>query len=237
MKSRIDTSFFLCMISIALFLGILPPVFSVRCVQELPQWLKLILMTFPIQAAYILSCVLPARKYCPDTPFRTVLDLTTPAKKELPMIVFGTFGVYLALGGITGGFVLLLKKFGVDPRLQEAVEIIMRGSPASIAVMIFAAGILAPVGEELVFRHVITKKLEPLAGPATAAVATSLLFAVVHMNIQAFPALFLLGLWLTFLYRKTGSLLSAMMGHMIFNLTTILILLIAVRAKDWFSAI
>lgn len=237
MRDRIDVSFFLCMISIAFFLGVLPPVFSVQSVRALPQWLLLILMTVPIQAAYVLSCVLPARKYCPDAPLRSVLDLKAPAKKEIWMIALGTVGVYLLLGVITEGVALLLKKLGVEPRPQEAVEIIMHGSPAAIAVMIVAAGILAPIGEELVFRHVITKKLEPLTGPMTAAVATSLLFALVHMNLGAMPALFLLGLWLTFLYRKTGSLLSAMLGHMLFNMTTILILLVAVRAKDWFSAI
>ncbi len=237
MKNRIDISFFLCMISIAFFLGVLPPVFTIRCVQELPPWLALIFMTIPVQTAYILSCVLPAWKYCPDTPLRTVLDLAAPAKAHTPKIIFGTLGVYFALGGISAGFVLLLKKFGVETRPQEAVEIIRNGTPATIAVMIFAAAILAPVGEELVFRHVITRKLEPLAGPTAAAVAASLLFAMVHMNLQAFPALFLLGLWLTFLYRKTGSLVSAMLAHAVFNLTTILILLIAVRAKDWFSVI
>lgn len=225
------------MFSIALFLGVLPPVFTLGFMQELPQWLTLILMTIPIQAAYILSCVLPAKKYCPSMPLETVLDLTVPEKKHFLKIFPGTLGVYVVLGAISAGFVLLLKTFGIETRPQDAVEIIKNGTPATIAVMIFAAGILAPVGEELVFRHTIFKKLEPLIGANPATYVTSFLFALIHMNLQAFPALFLLGIWLTFLYRKTGSLVSAMLAHAVFNMTTIVILLIITHAKDWFSVI
>ena len=77
--------------------------------------------------------------------------------------------------------------------------------------------VLAPLGEELCFRYVIFKNLEHRAGPFPALLLTSFLFAGVHFNLQVMPSLFLLGLWLGTLYRRTGSLLAPVIAHSLFN--------------------
>ena len=48
--------------------------------------------------------------------------------------------------------------------------------------------------------------------------ATSGIFALLHLNLIAFLPIFILGLCLSFLYEKTGSLVPCMVLHMTHNL-------------------
>ncbi len=227
---RLDLSFALAVGSLILFTGIFPSLLN-GIHALVPQWAFLLLITLPTQGANIASCVIPARYYCREKPLREVLDLKFPEDSDYPLIIPGTIAVYFILALITGVTVFTLRKIGIQPQEQIAVEILRNGSPLLAGILIPVTVILAPIGEELCFRYAIYRKMELHLGSFQAALLTALIFAAAHLNLQVFPALFLLSLWLSALYRKTASLPAAMMAHALFNTITILLIYLSMAIK------
>lgn len=189
-----------------------------------PDWLFLLLAMVPLQAYNIACGVAPALYYLPGKPLREMLDLKALRQEDLTRVFAGTAGVYLALAVLTGATVYLLEKTGIPAPEQPVIEIFRRGSPLQKGILIVSSVILAPVGEEICYRCVIFKNMELIAGTVPAVWVSSLLFSAAHLNLRVFPALLLLGIWLTVLYRKTGTLLAPMTAHALFNGMTILLL-------------
>ena len=225
---RLELSFSLAVVSLILFTVFLPA-FTAGMQEILPPWLFLLLLTVPVQTANIASCVVPAWRYSPGQPLRDVLDLKSPSDQDLSHIILGTLAVYGGLALVTGIMVLSLRKMGLDPQEQAAVAIFRSGTPLQISILMPATVILAPIGEEFCFRYALYKKLEYHFGPLHGVWLTSLIFAAAHLNLQVFPSLFLLGLWLTSLYRRTGSLLAPMIAHAMFNGLSVLLIWVTAR--------
>lgn len=76
--------------------------------------------------------------------------------------------------------------------------------------------ILAPIGEEIVFRRMLYGLLYPL-GSVKALLLTSLLFSIAHFYLVGIPGLFFLALILQLLYLHTGNLWCPIQVHMIVN--------------------
>jgi membrane protease YdiL (CAAX protease family) len=80
--------------------------------------------------------------------------------------------------------------------------------------------IIAPIGEEIVFRGIIFKGFLNTYSPKKAIVISSVIFACMHglpMHILfAFP----LGLFFCWVYHKTGSMSVAIILHLVANLTS-----------------
>ena len=220
---RLELSFSLAFVSLIFFTAVLPGV-SAGLRDFFPPWLFLLLMTVPVQAANIASCLIPVWRYSPGLPLRDALDLKIPTGKDWNHIIFGTVTVHFVLALVTGITVYLLRKIGIEPQEQEAVMIFRSGTPLQVAILIPCTVILAPVGEEFCFRYALFRKPEQHLGFFPAALIASLIFAAAHLNLQVMPALFLLGLWLSWLYRRTGSLLAPMIAHALFNAMSILLI-------------
>ena len=189
-----------------------------------PDWLFLLLATLPVQVCNIACGVVPALYYLPGKPLREMLNLKALHRQDLTPVLAGTAGVYLALAVLTGAIVYLLEKTGIPAPEQPVIAIFRSGSPLQKGILIVSSVILAPVGEEICYRCVIFKNMELIAGRVPAVWISALLFSAAHLNLRAFPALLLLGVWLTVLYRKTGTLLAPMTAHALFNGITILLL-------------
>ena len=81
--------------------------------------------------------------------------------------------------------------------------------------------VVAPLGEELIFRAGLFRLLRRML-PRPAAVALSaLVFAALHQNAATFLPLAVLGALLALAYEKTGSLLVVVVAHGLFNLNSI----------------
>ena len=81
-----------------------------------------------------------------------------------------------------------------------------------------AVGLLAPFGEELVFRGAILRSLlQWCSKPWTAIAISALLFAAAHMNPAQLPHAFLIGLLLGWLYYRTDSIIPGIVYHWINN--------------------
>ncbi len=131
-----------------------------------------------------------------------------PDKGTIPYAIIGTIalsvGVVLPLVSIT------LYIFPVPEAFAELMRQI--GDPTHIAV--FATLVIAaPVLEEFIFRGVILDGLLKKHSPYRAIMVSSLLFAIVHLNPWQFVTAFIMGLFIGWVYYRTGSLSMAIIIH------------------------
>lgn len=123
-------------------------------------------------------------------------------------------------------FGILLAKAGITAKAPPVMELMRNCSWQSFAIIAFSAAIIAPLSEELIFRRVFYGFLSSRMSPVSAAVLVSALFAGIHQSILQFPALFLLGLILQFLYVRFKSLYPSIILHALQNSISISLLLI-----------
>ena len=102
---------------------------------------------------------------------------------------------------------------------------------AGLPLTIITVAILAPIGEEVVFRGFALPGLASRLGATTAILITSAVFALIHVpgvGIGILPVTFILGVAFAFVYHKTKSLILAIAVHALHNAITI----IALAATD-----
>lgn len=90
---------------------------------------------------------------------------------------------------------------------------------------LWVVAVTAPVVEEFVFRGAVYRSFAAHISPGWANVVQAALFSAMHMNLKAAIVLFLLGLALGTMARRSGGLLAPMIMHATFNLIAALILL------------
>ena len=82
----------------------------------------------------------------------------------------------------------------------------------------FVVGLLAPLGEELVFRGAVLKSLlQWKQNPWVGIVISAILFALIHMNPAQMPHAFLVGLLLGWMYWRTDSIVPGVVYHWVNN--------------------
>lgn len=132
-------------------------------------------------------------------------------------------GVALALG-CSALFYLLLDK-GLDPLFekafpsseqayQETVEGLTKAPVASFLQIC----VIAPVIEELLMRGFILSGLRTAYGTAVGLLVSSVLFALLHLNMVQTLSSLICGVVLGLLYIKTGSVFCCIIGHCGYNL-------------------
>jgi membrane protease YdiL (CAAX protease family) len=106
--------------------------------------------------------------------------------------------------------------------------------PLLIGIMAVFACVIAPLTEEFVFRGFLFNAIlrvsslirvkegllfppAPVAGPLIAAIVSALIFAASHLAPTAFFPLACGGVVLAFVYFRSGSLVSSMISHGLFN--------------------
>jgi membrane protease YdiL (CAAX protease family) len=139
---------------------------------------------------------------------------------------------------ITGAFFLLLilphilwlsqltdwtlNRLGKSPSPHELLEILTTNPPPWLRLAdILAAGLFAPLAEELFFRGLLQTFLRYiLKRPWPAIVLASMAWAFMH-HWWTWPQIFFLGLCLGYVYERTGNLWATIAIHSFFNLTSI----------------
>ena len=104
-------------------------------------------------------------------------------------------------------------------------KMLMESEWSVFLIIAFAAVIVAPIVEEIVFRAVLFNFFSSRVGVVVAVIVTSLIFSVFHLNVVAFFVLFLLGVALQVLYIKTKSIYSCMVFHAAHNAVAMLIMM------------
>ncbi len=87
----------------------------------------------------------------------------------------------------------------------------------SFPVMLFLIGIYGPFCEEFVFRGVIYNSFRKSGSVFWAIILSSLLFGLMHLNINQALYACVIGVLLALLVEATGSLWSSVVCHMVFN--------------------
>jgi membrane protease YdiL (CAAX protease family) len=112
-----------------------------------------------------------------------------------------------------------LKRLGWDPKMQDAVEMLIKGGPpAQQAYLLFFAVCVAPVAEEALFRGVLLPFFRERIGTWAAVAATAAGFGALHANAAAFVPLTMLGAVFAGLYLRSGNLACSIAAHAAFNL-------------------
>ncbi len=125
-----------------------------------------------------------------------------------------------AAWGVHQGISVLLDALGHPPDSQVAVDAVRTASRVweRGLLFVFAVG-TAPVFEEIVFRGILWPMLRDRGFRVAGCLVASFLFALIHFNLAAFVPLWLLGIFWTWLYEKTGDLVAPMLSHGLFNAT------------------
>ena len=163
--------------------------------------------------------------------FRLLPGAHPGESRQAPLrcIQAGFMGLVYFLPGCTLlalGWNFALDSLGLPRAIQDVVEIIRTtGNPWVLAQWILVVALLAPIGEELVFRAGLFRFLANRMPPSVAAAISAALFAALHWNLQASLPLFALGLVLAAVYHKTGRILTSITLHAAFKLNTLLALI------------
>ncbi|MGH7198253.1 MAG: lysostaphin resistance A-like protein [Candidatus Omnitrophota bacterium] len=113
----------------------------------------------------------------------------------------------------------LAQVFKYEPKPQPVVEIyLMETKEHFLVFFTFFVAIVGPVIEEIFFRGFTYKAFRARYGIRWAVIGSALIFAALHMNVMAFVPIFTLGIFLAYLYEKTGSLVPCMTVHVLHNL-------------------
>jgi uncharacterized protein len=155
----------------------------------------------------------------------------------LIIMIAGYFTVEF-LGMINQSIVTLLPKMtqkwvesGEENANGMLENILSIKGPASLMMAIFMVGALPAIGEELFFRGILQKLFIQIFKSAWPGIIfTGFLFSAFHMQFLGFLPRMALGIILGALYWYSGSILTSMLGHFIFN--TINILLIYLKLAD-----
>jgi membrane protease YdiL (CAAX protease family) len=98
---------------------------------------------------------------------------------------------------------------------QAVLERLQQAPPWKFFVI---AVLEVPLLEETVFRGFLYRAFRRCSGPALAIPISALLFALAHVpDWPQMPALFVLGIGLAYLYERSGSLVTPIVFHTVFN--------------------
>ncbi|NVK26512.1 MAG: CPBP family intramembrane metalloprotease [Flavobacteriia bacterium] len=77
--------------------------------------------------------------------------------------------------------------------------------------------IIGPIAEEFFFRGTAQRLLAAQIGGTKSILITSLFFAMMHLQVDQFVSILMLGLVLGYLYNRTQSLWTTIVAHIVFN--------------------
>ena len=100
------------------------------------------------------------------------------------------------------------------------------GGVLSLILATVFIGLLVPLSEELFFRGVLTNALLRY-GPFVGVVGSTLIFAIAHGINIVLPVAVLMGLIGAEMFRRSGSIWPGVIVHVVFNLPTVLMLVLA----------
>lgn len=134
-------------------------------------------------------------------------------------------GVAATIGSY-GVNALLVPLLGTqEPVQQQLLEDAVSGG-ASLMLVIVMAVVVAPITEEIVFRGVLFRSLADRFGGSAGVVCSAAVFAAIHIEVMlsqpvALAGLFVIGAVLAEAYRRTAALAVPMLGHALFNASSI----------------
>lgn len=155
------------------------------------------------------------------------------AKTVVSLIGIGLLGQY------TIGFIMSFVRVALPDVFQdyERVTDTLSLSNGSPVITILLVVVIGPVAEEVLFRGVIYGKLRDCFTVTQAAVISAAIFGIYHKNIVQGVYAALFGIILAYIFEKTQTLWGSVFMHMVFNLSSYLILWLSGLVTNWGIAI
>lgn len=148
-------------------------------------------------------------------------------KKAFLIALYSFLIVIPILSVVTLAWSTLLEVWQIEPQLQDTVMIFAEIDNLPLLVlMILLTVVLAPISEEVLFRGCLYRFLKAKIMLLPALLVSGALFALLHHNLMSFVPLFLLGVALAYAYERSGDIKVPILMHGIFNLNTVIIILL-----------
>ncbi len=154
-----------------------------------------------------------------------------PKKGDIGIVCVICILVAMYVASITGnGLLLATGAYDAGDSYQEATEIFTQ-SPLYLEIL--AVVILAPIGEEVLFRGLIFKNLRRKYNFWLSAIVTTILFTAAHMDLYQGLAIFPISVLWAYLYEKFGKIWIPIVAHMWNNLlATLMVKLVGTGTLD-----
>lgn len=129
--------------------------------------------------------------------------------------------IYALLLGVGWQFVMVVISIPMSLIFKGAADV----APITVTDLIaaiFVIGIMPAIFEEFLFRGIVDGSMSELNSRA-AVIFSSVMFAVLHADIYNFVGYIIMGVIMTGLVRRTGTVYSAMIFHFANNITALLL--------------
>ena len=175
----------------------------------------LLLMIYVPQFAYLLAFWLFVRTMPKPEWQKEPLRFKTAA--EIFLMMYASAGVLNQLGSA----ITKTSPAGGDFQLDLLAKMQSTRLPIAIAIPV----IIGPIVEELIFRKLMIDRIRGY-GEKTAIIFSAICFGLFHGNLTQFLFAGVVGLFLGYVYCKTGKVFHTLIMHMLLNATSSVILLI-----------
>lgn len=134
--------------------------------------------------------------------------------------------VALAIGlSTTGVYALIMEALGIDILVPDQNLEELAALDGIERIPTFAiVGVLAPVAEEIFFRGFLLAALVSVVGGLRGALVSSAIFSVAHLNVGTLFPIFVMGILLSWLYLRTGSIWPPIIAHAAQNILALIFL-------------
>lgn len=139
--------------------------------------------------------------------------------------IWYSFLALLAIFLVSFLYVFLMNSLFSIEAPASKIEILVRNKSLSSNILLVVVAAIAPFSEEVFFRGFLYSAFKKSWGVNAGLFLSSLLFALVHMELYSFIPLMIIGWILAYIFEKTKSLVPAIFLHGVYNLILILILL------------
>ena len=159
--------------------------------------------------------------------WKTVLGLQRPARPR--SVALGAI-CYLAilppLWLVMATVTQIMRRAGIEQTAQPVAEwLVTSDSWLMVGMLVVFAVVVAPIFEELFFRGFAYPALKERLGVWKALVLVSAVFSLIHLHGPSIAPLFALAVALGLAYELTGSLLTPIIIHALFNAMNVAMLL------------
>lgn len=120
-----------------------------------------------------------------------------------------------------------LNLLGFERVIQEPIRVLLEAdSKIELGLAIVSVVLVAPICEEVIFRGALFRFLHKRMPLVVSLLVSGALFALPHANLYNFVALLIVGIMLALAYRESGSLLSCITFHAVFNTINLTLILL-----------
>lgn len=138
--------------------------------------------------------------------------------------IFWPILILLFLMGIESGYLVLLEHLKVELPQREIAEmfriVLSSGRLPNMILMCLGTVVVLPVAEEIIYRVFMIRFVQKYTSLWFAVLYSSVAFAISHQSMVMFPTYFIVGLVLSLVYLRTGSIVPCISVHILNNLVS-----------------